>query len=85
MRMKDNQLSDLSADIMQFLIEKEQPWSEVLADVLGQHDIPFYKKGDMGAGLSLKVGPMLERFRFYVPQRCFEEAQSIVDELFSEK
>ena len=85
MSMKDNRPSDSGTDDFCFLVEKEQPWSEVLADVLKQSGIPFYKKSTMGAGLSIKVGPLLERFQFYVPQSCLQKAQSLVDELFSEK
>ena len=85
MSMKDNSPSDSGTDDFCFLVEKEQPWSDVLADVLKQGDIPFYKRSNMGAGLSIKVGPMFERFQFYVPQSCLQKAQSLVDELFSEK
>lgn len=82
MRMQGNHPSDLEADHFCFLVEKEQPWSEVLADVLSQSDIPYYKKGNMGAGLSISVGPMFERFQFYVPQGYLQKAQSVVDDLF---
>lgn len=82
MSMQGNHPSDPEADHFCFLVEKEQPWSEVLADVLKQSDIPFYKKSNMGAGLSISVGPMFERFQFYVPQSYFQKAQSVVDSLF---
>ena len=84
MNTKDNRLTDSGTDDFCLLAEKEQPWSDVLADVLKQNNIPFLKKGNMGAGLSIKVGPLLERFQFYVPKSCLQEAQSVVDELFSE-
>ena len=85
MSILDNHPSDAGANRFCFLVEKGLPWSEMLADVLKQNDIPFYKTGNMGAGLSINVGPMLERFQFYVPQSHLQEAQSVVDELFSEK
>ena len=85
MSINDNHSPELSTNAWCFLVEKEQPWSEVLADVLKQDDIPFFKQGDMGAGLSLRVGPMFERFQFYVPQDYLQRAQLIVDDLFSEK
>ena len=66
-----------------FLTEKEQIWSDMLADVLKQHDIPFLEKNVLGAGLALKTGPLRERVRFYVLYGQLSEAAEIVEELFS--
>ncbi|MBQ7475436.1 MAG: hypothetical protein IJS78_05895 [Clostridia bacterium] len=66
-----------------FLTEKEQLWGEMLADVLKQNGIPFIGKNVLGAGLSLKTGPMRERIRFYVPYGRLTEAGDIVEGLFS--
>lgn len=85
MSIQDKRPSDVGTDDLCFLVEKEQPWSEVLADILEQNEIPFYKKGNMGAGLSIKVGPLFEKFQFYVPQSYLQKAQSLVNELFAEK
>ncbi|MBO4219773.1 MAG: hypothetical protein J5933_02480 [Clostridia bacterium] len=70
-------------DDMCFLSEKEQVWSGMLADVLKQNGIPFTRKGSMGAGLALKVGPMFESFRFYVLYEHLDKARELVEELFS--
>ena len=67
-----------------FLTEKETLWSGMLADVLGQKNIPFVQKPLYGAGLAMKAGPALERYRFYVPFSFYARAQEIVDELFGE-
>ena len=65
------------------LTEQDYISSGILEDILKQNSIPYLKKGVMGAGLAIKVGPMLDRSRFYVPYERLEEAESIVDELFS--
>ena len=67
-----------------FLIEKESLWSGMLADVLSQKSIPFSPKPLFGAGLSMKAGPAMERYRFYVPFSFYPAAQEIVEELFGE-
>jgi len=72
-------------DDLCLLTEKEQLWSDVLRDVLTQHEIPFLTEGVMGAGLALRVGPMLERVRFYVPYSHLERAGEIAAELFGEE
>lgn len=66
-----------------FLVEKEVLWGEMLADVLAQKEIPFYYKKALGAGVAAYVGPLLERYSFYIPFSQLSAAQSIVDELFS--
>ncbi|MBE6990794.1 MAG: hypothetical protein E7426_08670 [Ruminococcaceae bacterium] len=71
------------ADDFCFLAEKEALWSALLADVLTQNEIPFVQENVLGAGFALKVGPMWERVRFYVPYGRLEEARGLVDELFS--
>ena len=66
-----------------FLTEQDYLPSGILEDVLNQNGIPFLKKNVMGAGLAIKVGPMLDRSRFYVAYELLPRAQEIVDELFS--
>ena len=66
-----------------FLTELDYLSTGILEDVLKQNGIPFLKKDVMGAGMAIKVGPMLERSRFYVPYTQLEKALSVVDELFA--
>ena len=66
-----------------FLTEKEQIWSDLLADVLKQNGIPFMRENVLGAGLALKTGPLRERVRFYVLYGQMTEASDIVEGLFS--
>ena len=66
-----------------FLTEQDYVSSGILEDMLKQNDIPFLKKEVMGAGLAIKVGPMLDRSRFYVTWDRLQEALSVVDDLFS--
>ena len=67
-----------------FLTEQQQPWSEMLKDVLEQNCIPSFTQNVLGAGMVMKVGPILERIKFYVPFSHFEKAKQIVEELFSD-
>ena len=65
-----------------FLAEQDYISSGILEDVLKQNGIPFLKKDVMGAGMAIKVGPMLERSRFYVPFDRLQDAVSVMDEVF---
>ena len=67
-----------------FLVERGQPWSGMLEDVLRQNDIPFLTDGRMGAGLAAQVGALLESRRFYVRHDDLARANALVDELFGE-
>jgi len=62
--------------------EQDYISSGILEDMLKQNGIPFLKKGVMGAGMAIKVGPMLERSRFYVTYDLLEKATAVANELF---
>ena len=64
-----------------FLTEQDYLSTGILSDVLEQNGIPFMKKDVMGAGMAIKVGPMLERTRFYVPYPQLADAETVVEEL----
>ena len=65
------------------LTEQDYISSGILEDLLKQNSIPYLKKDVMGAGLAIKVGPMLDRSRFYIPFGQYEEAKELVEEVFS--
>ena len=77
-KVREPEASDLC-----FLTEQDYIRSGILDDVLKQSSIPFLKKDVMGAGLAIKVGPMLDWSRFYVAFDRLQEALTVVDELFS--
>lgn len=66
-----------------YLIEKETIWAGALSDILTQNKIPFLTKNVLGAGLAAKMGPALERTRFYVPYSHYQLAQDLEKEYFS--
>ena len=72
------------AEDLCFLAEKEQIWGEMLSDVLRQNEIPFLRKGRLGAGFALAAGPGQERYRFYVSFCDLNQAKSAVEQLFGE-
>ena len=65
-----------------FLCEKQILWGEVLEDALKQNGIPVVFKKRLGIGLALKVGPMMEWVKVYVPYARLEESRAIVETLF---
>lgn len=69
---------------MCYLTEQSPVWAGMLADVLQQHDVPFFKESSLGAGLAIKTGGLSERIRFFVPQSCLADAKNLVEELFSQ-
>lgn len=73
------------SDEMCFLTEQSPIWAGMLADVLQQHNIHFIKKSSLGAGLAIKMGPMSEMIRFYVPASFLPAASELVEELFSKE
>ncbi len=66
-----------------YLTEQDYVSSGILEDMLKQNHIPYLKKDVMGAGMAIKVGPMLERSRFYVPFEHLSSATAVLEDLFS--
>ena len=66
-----------------FVTEQDYVSSGILEDILQQNGVPFLKKDVMGAGMAIKVGPFLERSRFYVPYERYQEAETIAEDLLS--
>ena len=67
------------------LIERQPPYIGMLCDVLDQNGIPHLVEGFLGAGLSVKVGSLLETQRVYVRYDQLEAARAIADELFGQE
>ena len=74
---------ELKDDDLVLLTEQDYLSSGILEDILKQSGIPFLKKEVMGAGLSIKVGPMLDRSRFYVPFEHMQKALPLLEDLFA--
>lgn len=70
---------------MCFLTEQSPIWAGMLADVLRQHSIPFVKESSLGTGLALKMGPLSEMIRFFVPASHLITANGLVEELFAKE
>ena len=66
-----------------YLTEQDYISSGILEDILKQNNIPYLKKDVMGAGMAIKIGPMLERSRFYVPFEHLSSATAMMEDLFS--
>lgn len=70
---------------MCFLTEQSPIWAGMLADVLGQHGVPFYQESSLGAGLAIKTGGLSERIRFFVPASHHAAAKELVEEMFAKE
>ena len=65
------------------LTEKETMWSKMLMEVLRDNNISCISQSVYGAGLTLKAG-MQEYLRVYVPSEKLNEAEDLLQVLFSE-
>lgn len=66
-----------------FLIEKEMLFGEMLIDVLKQNGVPSYHTNVLGAGIAMRIGPLMERYRIFVPYAYVDKARALTEELFS--
>lgn len=63
--------------------EMDVIWKDALADILRQNGIPFVTRSVLGAGLAARIGPALEKIRFYVPYAYLEIAKTLQQGFFS--
>ena len=80
---KSRRIREPKANDPCYLTEQDYISSGILEDMLKQSNIPYLKKDVMGAGMAIKVGPMLERSRFYVPFEHLSGATAVMKDLFS--
>lgn len=73
----DHRSQETRAEDWVFLTETGYPYAAMLSDLLSQSGIPFVTRDRMGAGMALKVGPLSERTRFYVPPSHYRSAAEL--------
>lgn len=66
-----------------FLTERAALWRSMLADVLTEAGVPFRTVPALGAALALRMGPLAEAYRFYVPMAYLAQAQQLTEDLFA--
>lgn len=71
-------VQEVNEEDWMFLTEAGRPYADMLADLLSQSGIPFVTRDRMGAGMALRVGPLLESTRFYVPHTYYEYAADLL-------
>ena len=65
-----------------FLTEKDMIWAGVFEDCLRQNGIPYLSQNTLGAGLTAKIGTMMESVKFYVRYTWFDKAKLLEEDLF---
>lgn len=54
-----------------------------MRELLDKNDIPYEVLTKYGAGLSIKMGPYNEVYRFYIPYKYMEQATNIISKMFN--
>ena len=64
-----------------YLTEKDAMWSGMLEDIFRQEGIPCMTRPVLGAGFAMKVGPLSEKSRFYIPFSHLQKARELAEAL----
>lgn len=75
-------LRDLLPEDLCYLTETDPMFGGMLKDLLEQNGFTVVTGSAMGAGLAMRVGPMFDRVRFYVPYTQFPAASELVEAFF---
>lgn len=76
-------ISEPKADDFVFLVEKDAIMSDIIEGVFKSNNIIYIKKGEMGAAFSLIVGPLFEKYKFYVPYDKYDYADELINAYFT--
>lgn len=72
-----NQLS--TPEDLIFYIEADYFLSPRVEDFLKEEEIPYLKKGELGAGLALKIGYSFEQNLFFIPLAAYKKEKSLLE------
>lgn len=78
----NNHIREVADNDLCHLTTQTFMYAEMLKEVLEKENISFETTAKMGAGIALKVAPMLEEYTFYVPYYDYHRAKDIVENMF---
>ncbi len=64
-----------------FLISAPLVWTGHVETYLEERGIPYLKRGQRGAALALELGPVNERFDYFIPAQALDKVREDLDEL----
>lgn len=67
-----------------YVIEKNLLWAKIIQEAFEKNNIPFIVSPVYGAALSLKIGPYLESYRFFVPYKYIDKASTLIAQMFKD-
>ena len=75
---KQKTIREAKPDESVYLADCDYIWSRVLEDALSDAGIAFFRHGMLGSGVTVNIGVMAERFRYYVNASDYEKAKEIL-------
>lgn len=67
-----------------YLITNNYIWSSEIEGILAKNNIPYLKKGLLGAGITSKIGQAKERYEFFVPFGAYEKSKELLFKYFED-
>lgn len=65
-----------------FLVKLNSFQARLLEDALHEAEIPCEKRGQLGRGMTLRLGEGMEEYSFFVPFGAYEKSREIVTAFF---
>ena len=75
---KKKHVREAKEDDPVLLTDCDYIWSRVLEDALTDAGIPFFRHGTLGSGVTVSIGDMAERFRYFVNASDYERAAETI-------
>jgi hypothetical protein len=68
-----------------YIITKDAIMAASIEDILNENDIPFLKKGLVGAGITSRIGFTKEIYEFFVPYSAYGKAKELLYNFFDKE
>jgi len=65
-----------------YLITKNIVWSGGIEDILTENNIPYLKKGLLGAGVASRTGYGMEDYKYFVPFGAYKKSKELLAAIF---
>jgi len=83
-RCASNKLCEPKENDPVYLITKNVVWSGGIEDILTENNIPYLKKGLLGAGIASRTGYGMENYQFYVPFGAYKKSRELLAAIFAD-
>ena len=76
---KNHRLREPKGNDLTYIISTDNITAAEIEDILAQNDIPCFKQGSLGLGVTAYMGSSTENFSIYVPYAAYDASLELLE------